>query len=200
VLRRIAPVFGGSVINVSGWNDRDKEDGHYRQYFSSATSYAISNHAGERGLADAAATTDFVIDIEQPPAPELRRRFDVVFNHTTLEHVFDLFTAFATLCELSRDVVIVVVPFSQEMHTTESFGDYWRISPMGLRRLFERNGLTPIFEAANDHWSAGLYVVAAGARDPDRWRAALGPFEPVTRLGTQIGRHPLRRVVPKRRP
>ncbi len=193
VLRRIAPAFDGQVINVSGWDDRDKEGGRYRDYFAAASSYAISNYSGERGLADAAAITDFAIDIEQPLAPELTRRFDVVFNHTTLEHVFDLFTAFGNLCAMSRDVVVLVVPFSQEMHTTDSFGDYWRITPMGLRRLFERNGLTPVFEAANDQWNAGLYVIGVGARHPAKWRAALGPYTPVTEVGTNIGRNPLRR-------
>jgi hypothetical protein len=195
VLRAIAPRFTGEVINISGWLDSDKAGGRYRDYFSGASKYYISNHAGERGLADAAATTDFAIDLEAPVPADRVGRFDVVFNHTTLEHVFDMFAAFDHLCAMTRDVVVVVVPFAQRMHRTSSFGDYWRISPEGLRRLFERNGLTSVFEAANDHWNAGLYVVGVGAKHPDRWRGVLEAPPPIQRHGDWIGKNPLRRVL-----
>jgi hypothetical protein len=195
VLRSIAPVFTGDVINVSGWKDEDKDGAHYRDYFTGATSYAVSNYVGARASGDPEAITDFAVDLEQPTAPELRGRFDVVFNHTTLEHVFDLFGAFTNLCAMSRDVVMLVVPFSQRMHGRESFGDYWRLSPMGLRRLFEREGLTPMFEACNDHWNAGIYVVGVGARHPERWRGKLAPYAPLGQAGVRIGANPLRRLV-----
>ena len=35
-LRRFAHLFGGPAVNVSAWQDRDKEGGFYRQYFSAA--------------------------------------------------------------------------------------------------------------------------------------------------------------------
>jgi hypothetical protein len=196
VLRSIAPVFGaaGEVINVSGWDDGDKEGGRYRDYFAGASRYYVSNFVGERGAADPRAVVDFELDLEAPLTPALRGRFDVVYNHTTLEHVFDVFAAFANLCEMSRDVVVLVVPFSQKMHACGSFGDYWRFTPMALRRLFERSKLAPVFEAVQDDFNAGLYVVGAGARHPDRWRAKLPPYAPIDRIGTKIGRNPLRRI------
>jgi hypothetical protein len=187
VLRQIAPVFRGEVINVSGWNDRDKQGRRYRDYFSGASRYYVSNHGGERGLEDAAGFTDFAIDLEAPVPAELQARFDVVFNHTTLEHVFDMFTAFRNLCAMSRDVVILVLPFAQKMHWTGSFGDYWRFSPQGVRRLFTSAGLTPIYEAANDDRNAALYVIGVGARHPERWRDQLPPYAEVQELGEWLG-------------
>jgi hypothetical protein len=196
VLRQVAPVFAaaGEVINISGWDDGDKQGGHYRDYFAGASRYYVSNFSGERGTGDERAIVDFELDLEAPLGGELRGRFDVVYNHTTLEHVFDLFTAFGNLCEMSRDVVVLVVPFSQKMHACASFGDYWRFTPMGLRRLFQRSKLEPVFEAVQDDYNAGLYVVGAGARHPERWRDKLPPYEPIDRIGTKIGRNPLRRI------
>ena len=111
VLREIATIFSGAVINVSGWKDDDKEGGIYREYFTSARAYYVSNHAGDRGIEDNSAS-DFVIDLAVSSLPDnLKRAFDVVFNHTTLEHIFDVRTVFRNLCQMSRDVVIIVAPF-----------------------------------------------------------------------------------------
>ena len=44
VLRSFANIFEGEVINVSGWNDEDKEGGFYKDYFSNCSSYKISNY------------------------------------------------------------------------------------------------------------------------------------------------------------
>lgn len=192
VLAEIGPLFEGSVINVSGWEDRDKAGGRYRDYFPNASSYSLSNSQGERGLADAVDVTDFEIDLEGPLSPDLAGRFDVVLSHTVLEHVYELREAFANLCRLSSDVVIVVVPFAQELHYTTSYGDYWRLTPLSLRRLFRDNGLAVIFEAANRHRNAGIYLLAVGSRDPERWRGRLPEWEPVSALGGWIGSSVLR--------
>jgi hypothetical protein len=51
--RKRAPLFGGSVVNVSGWQDSDKQGKKYKDYFSDASSYDITNYppayAGIRG-------------------------------------------------------------------------------------------------------------------------------------------------------
>lgn len=146
VLQEICPLFAGEIINVSGWDDRDKEGSFYREYFTNAGNYYISNHEGKRGLADANDQSDFEINLAGSIPTDLERRFDVVFNHTTLEHIYDVRTAFRNLCLLSNDVMIVVAPFAQEMHSTDSYGDYWRFTPMCLRELFKENGFTVIFE------------------------------------------------------
>ena len=95
---------------------------------------------------------------------ELHGKFDVVFNHTTLEHVFDVFKAFENLCDLSSDVIIVVVPFLQEQHG--AYGDYWRFTPWAVKRLFQRFGVTPAYINFNDGKRDAIYLVAVGARQP----------------------------------
>jgi hypothetical protein len=192
VLAKIAPHFAGEVINVSGWKDSDKDGRHYRDYFSSASRYYLSNYAGHSGLADAADITDFAIDLEAPLAPELNQRFDVVFNHTALEHIFDTHAAFANLCAMSRDAVVLVVPFAQKMHYTESFGDYWRFTPQAMRKLFERQGMSVVFEGANNTFNASVYLIAVGVRDPVSWLGKLPPYQPLTQLAQWIGKNPVR--------
>ena len=194
VLAEIGPLFTGSVINVSGWDDRDKAGGRYRDYFPGASDYSISNHEGERGLSDAPEVTDYQLDLEQPIDEALRGRFDVVFSHTALEHIYDVQTAFRNLCLLSKDVVIVVLPFAQELHYSPSYGDYWRFTPMSLRRMFEQNGLEVVFETANRHRNAGIYLVSVASRDPESWRQRMPKWQPVEVLGDWIGATARRRA------
>lgn len=194
VLAKIGPVFKGSVINVSGWDDRDKAGSQYREYFVNADSYFISNTTGKRGLADAANVTDFEIDLEKPLDESLLERFDVVLNHTTLEHIFDVTTAFRNLCRLSRDVVIVVVPFAQALHFTTSYGDYWRLTPMSLRRLFEDSGFDVVLESANSDRNAGVYLLVVGSRHPARWTDKMPNWQPIEELGGWIGVTLIRRL------
>lgn len=172
-LKKIGPVFKGEMINVSGWDDRDKQGGSYKSYFTGCSAYYISNFAGTRGLSDAGAVTNFEIDLEKDLNRELVNRFDVVFNHTTLEHVFDVFKAFENLCLMSRDIVIIVLPFTQQIHTSDSFSDYWRFTPMAIKKLFERNGLTVIYEAANNDSDCSNYVLSVGSRNPQNWKNKL---------------------------
>lgn len=188
VLREIAPLFSGDIINVSGWKDEDKEGHTYREYFTSAHSYCISNCKGSRGIEDN-PLTDFLIDLTAPALlSDLDRRFDVVFNHTTLEHIFDVRTAFRNLCQMSRDVVIVVVPFAQRLHYEESYGDYWRFTPMSLKSLFAENRFEIVFEAASPYEYTSQYLLVVGSRQPDYWQGRMPPWKPVERLGDWIGR------------
>jgi hypothetical protein len=117
VLRAIAPSFDGDVLNVSGWRDEDKEGGRYRDYFSRARSYGVTNFGGYRGDSGGAQVQ---LDLEGELPPGLAASVDVVFNHTTLEHVFDVFRAVSNLCRMTRDLVIVVVPAIQEEHEADS--------------------------------------------------------------------------------
>lgn len=118
----------------------------------------------------------------------LEQRFDVVFNHTTLEHIFEVRRAFANLCRLSRDVVIVVVPFAQQQHETESFGDYWRFTPSCLRQLYAENGLTVAYESESPYADAACYLFFVGARRAERWRDRLPRAAPIRTAGSWIGR------------
>lgn len=100
--------------------------------------------------------------------PDLADRFDLVFNHTTLEHIFDFQTAFQNLCHMSRDVVIVVVPFLQPMHA--DYGDYWRFSPQALVGLFEQQNMSIAYLSFNNDRLTSVYVFAIGTKKPERWR------------------------------
>lgn len=167
-LRELGPLCSGDTVNVSAWRDVDKEGGHYRDYFPRASSYTITNWLGERGIQGGEGEIE--LNLEAPLPAELEGAFDTVFNHTTLEHVFDVFLAFSNLCRMSRDAVIVVVPAFQEVHFNEGFSDYWRFTPFTMRRLFESNGMTLVYEAASpERENASIYLVAMGVRDPAKW-------------------------------
>lgn len=166
-LRKITPLFTGDVVNVSAWDDRDKEGGHYKDYFARASSYAYTNYKGYRG--SQGMSDEYLLDLTGEVPEELSRRFDVVFNHTTLEHLFDIRKAFANLCELSRDVVIVVVPFAQIQHEVSEWKDYWRFTPTCLRSLYEESGLTVVYESHSPYRNSGIYLLAVGSRSPERW-------------------------------
>lgn len=196
-LKKFTHLFTGDVINVSGWDDRDKEGGFYRQYFKSASRYYISNYRGTRGAADAAEKTDFFIDLEAEIPEELKGKFDVVFNHTTLEHIFDVFKAFQNLCLLSKDVVIVVVPFTQQVHTSDSFSDYWRFTPHAVEMLFNRNGMHIVYVSANNHANCANYVIAVGARYPEKWKDKFPESKLNFELSNWIGEPALVRVLKK---
>jgi len=184
-LRRFGPIFGGEVVNVSGWKDEDKQGGVYRDYFPSAASYAITNF--ERGYGYQGRPGEILLDLTAKLPEALARRFDVVFNHTTLEHIYDTDLAFENLCEMSRDVVILVVPFLQPVHEGEdgAYSDFWRFSPAAVRKMFEERGLTPLYVSCNDDLLASVYVFGIAAREPERWRAHFEglPTSPRTRPG-----------------
>jgi hypothetical protein len=184
-LTKLAPCFSGSVVNVSGWDDRDKQGGRYRKYFTAAEEYHRTNYAGHCGYQG--DTGEISLDLTAELPAELRRRYDVVFNHTTLEHIFDVRRAFANLCDLSRDVVILVVPFSQIQHESDSWGDYWRFTPTCLRALFAENGLTPIYESESPMRNAAIYLLFVAARHPERHTAKMPKFRPIKSAGRWIG-------------
>lgn len=183
VLAEIAGLFEGDIINVSAWEDDDKEGSKYRSYFRNAKSYSISNYGGERGKAE---KEDYSINLEADLPEALKMKFDVVFNHTTLEHVFDLFRAVRNLCELSRDVVIVVVPFVQETHTLSSFSDYWRFTHFGLERLFKENGFEVIYLTSTPYPNTSIYHFCVASRQPGVWRQKLKAYPGATNPGDKV--------------
>jgi hypothetical protein len=171
-LAKFAPFFSGSVVNVSAWQDEDKQGRRYKDYFANAASYQITNFSSEaRGFQG--REDEIFLDLTAPLPAELAGRFDCVFNHTTLEHIFELDTAFANICAMSRDAVILVVPFVQQMHA--DYGDFWRFTPTCLARLFEKYGLTPIYSSFNNHFMASVYIFMIAVREPDRWSGKIAP-------------------------
>jgi hypothetical protein len=192
VLDQIAPLFNGDVINVSGWRDEDKQGRKYREYFSTADSYSISNFGGYRG--DSLDTT-YVLDLEKALPDELRSKFDVVYNHTTLEHLFDIFTAVRNLCEMTRDIVIVVVPFIQEQHAHDSFSDYWRFTPLGIKALFDANGLEPVLLCSTPGCNSAVYHLMVASRFPSKWAGMFDGISCMENKGEEFFTDPLRRLI-----
>lgn len=181
-IRHFAPTFRGSVVNVSAWTDEDKEGGRYRDYFTSASAYTTTNFSDGKGLQQTEG--EIFLDLERPLPSELVGAFDLVFNHTTLEHVFDCRGAFANLASLSRQGVMIVVPYIQQMHGL-GYGDFWRFTPQTMRRLYEENELTLRYCSANGADRASIYLFCLGFRSgdwpeiPERFDLALDPDKPL---------------------
>jgi len=165
-LKQIAKVFTGSVVNVSGWKDEDKEGSNYKDYFTSADSYTITNYKTE-ACGFQGNEGEIFLDLEQPLPDNLCNKFDVVFNHTVLEHIFEIEIAFKNLCKMTRDVVILVVPFLQQMHT--DYGDYWRMTPLAVKRMFEKNNLHLQYLSFNGQRNASVYIFAIATKNPEKW-------------------------------
>ena len=194
-LRLIAPACAGRIVNVSAGDDEDKEGSTYESYFSGATTYTLTNiHAAFRGYQG--RPNEIPLDLTDPLPPGLAGSFDVVFNHTTLEHVFDVRTAFRTLCELSADLVIVVVPFAQVQHENVGYQDFWRFTPTCLRALFAEHDFEVVYEAANDDFNASVYLFVVGSRNAERWRGRFPAWQPLEKAASWIGsrRRPLATV------
>ncbi|MBI4843560.1 MAG: hypothetical protein HY809_04465 [Nitrospirae bacterium] len=174
-LRKVAGFFDGAVINVSGWRDEDKTGGLYRDYFSKASSYTVSNFSGRKGSSDGIG--DVFIDLEGEVPPDLRRRYQAAFSHTTLEHIYDIRRGIANICSLSHDSVILVTPFLQAVHDMEgSFGDFWRPTPMCISRMLEEEGFETIYQSSNDNPWHVVYVFTVASRKPGLYKGRLPSF------------------------
>lgn len=166
-LEKYAHLFKGHIVNVSGWKDIDKEGRCYRDYFVNSSGYTITNYEAQaRGYQG--YQNEIFLDLEKDLPHELDQRFDVAFNHTTLEHIYHVQTAFANLCKLSNDIVIIVVPFLQQYHT--DYGDYWRFTPLTIKKMFEENGLELIYLSFNSNRMSSVYIFAIASRHPENWR------------------------------
>lgn len=179
-LKKFSHLFVGKVVNVSGWTDEDKQGSFYKDYFANRTEYWITNFkADQKGLRG--QSNEIFLDLEAELDHELIGRFDVAFNHTVLEHVYDFQKAFKNISLISRDVVIVVVPYIQQLHGS-GYSDYWRFTPLAMKRMYTNNGLKLRYCSANGWDKASIYLVCIGYRDnkwdaliPERFDIALDP-------------------------
>lgn len=166
-LKKFAHLFDGDIVNVSGWKDEDKEGNFYSKYFKNAKSYTITNYeteaCGFQGMEN-----EIFLDLEKTVTDDLVGKFDVVFNHTVLEHVFEIEQAFANLCKMTKDVAIIVVPHLQQMHAV--YGDYWRFTPLSLKKLFEKNQMHLQYLSFNSHKNSSVYLFAIAVKDKEKWK------------------------------
>ncbi len=170
MLKYYAPLFTGSIINVSGWKDGDFEHGCYVNYFTKADKYSVSNApTSSKGIGS--LPNEIAIDLSVPIDSTLHKQFDVVFNHTTLEHIFELDVAFTNLCALSKDVVILVVPTLQHIHFNDGYGDYNRLTPMGIVKYFEKNGFETLVLRSNEQQFSPMYCFAIAVRPESKHKS-----------------------------
>lgn len=179
-LKKFGDLFSGSVVNVSGWRDQDKEGKTYKDYFSSCSEYWITNYKTEARGFQGDLKNEIFLDLTSELEKSLYEKFDVVFNHTALEHIFEISTAFANLCRISKDIVIVIVPFLQEEHG--GYGDFWRFSPQCVDMLFRKNGLETVYLNYNDASDASIYIFAIGAKNKEKWNNLL--IDPNNKIST----------------
>ena len=192
-LRKVAPLFSGRIVNVSAWKDEDKAGGTYERYFTGATSYHRTNYKegrGYQGLDD-----EILLDLTDELPEELAGAFDVVFNHTTLEHIFDVNKAFENICQMSNDTVIIVLPFAQVQHEHGAWKDYWRFTPSWVEEAFRRQGFELLYISSNNDPNAAVYVFAVASRNPDTWRSKLPTSPPRTMAAEWLGHSFWRKVL-----
>jgi hypothetical protein len=184
-LRRWGRVFEGDVLNVSGWLDEDKENGHYRDYFPQAKNYGITNYWGTDSKNDGAEDSLF-LDLEAPLPEKMNGICDLAWTHTVLEHVGDVDTAVKNLGALTRDAMLLIVPWIQDEHYAPGlYGDYWRYTPMGIQRLMKNAGLELIHISANEQPWYPVYLFAVGSKKPDAWKGTFPEIDWNRRLARQ---------------
>lgn len=169
-LKKYAKLFGGEIVNVSAWKDEDKQGGFYKEYFVNADSYSITNYGGTYGESGGEIDLpEYALDLTSPLPEFLSLKFDTVFNHTTLEHIYDNRLAFKNLCNMARDAVIVVVPWVQQVHIVEgAFNDYWRYSPYAMELLYNENGFDMVVCNWNNDFDSAVYLFCIGIRKDKR--------------------------------
>lgn len=173
-LKKFAHMFEGDIVNVSAWRDEDKQGSHYEDYFTNSTSYSRTNFKAEaNGLQG--TDNEIFLDLGKTLPPDLKSKFDVVFNHTTLEHIFETDTAFENLCQMSKDIVITIVPFVQQYHS--HYGDFWRFTPELIKRLYEKNDFELVYQSFNNHKSASVYIFSIASRTPSKWKGKIIDWE-----------------------
>ncbi|HBT80831.1 MAG: hypothetical protein UW46_C0012G0014 [Candidatus Yanofskybacteria bacterium GW2011_GWF1_44_227] len=91
MLREYAPVLDGSVINVSGWDDRDKEGGYYREYLTRKLSYAVPNAPSKQkgfGSMVDSGVEELGLDLMLPLRNELVGGDSMLFSTILLSNMY----------------------------------------------------------------------------------------------------------------
>jgi len=174
------------VINVSGWEDKDKEGGFYRNYFNEKSVYHISNYPSDtvRG----GLHSDIAIDLNKNLPQKYINSYDCVFNHTVLEHVVDPNFSFKQMSLLTEDIIITVVPFKQKFHFEDgAFGDYYRFTPFIMRQLHNKNGFTILYESYTPKPALDIYLFYVGSKQPEKHSSFPGFITDINYLNNKLG-------------
>lgn len=190
-LAAYAPLFTGDIVNISGWRDEDKEGRTYKSYFTRADRYDVTNYWGSSVPHDGVPGSVF-LDLAADLPDTLRGTYDVVLNHTVLEHIFDVPKAVGNMAGMTRDVMIMIVPFMQDEHYSPGlYGDFWRFTPLCVRQLMENNGLTLLHLNSNNSPWFPVYLFAIGSKQPAKWATHFPtPYDWEQRLGKSTFTYP----------
>jgi hypothetical protein len=183
ILKRFSYLFKGEIINVSGSSDNDKDStfkdyyfgnydagNRYKDYFINANSYTVSNYPLDKTEYSLDNTNMIFLDLEEDMPEEYIHKYDVVYSHTVFEHIFDICTAFKNLCSMSNDIVIFIVPQSQQIHDySRGYKDYWRFTPFAVDRLFEKNNYKVLYRETTVGFSESMYLFYIASKKPDKW-------------------------------
>jgi len=187
-LRKIVPYLPSDsrILNVSGWEDNDKEGDCYCNYFYSSLYYHISNHPTDKVRGN--ALSDITIDLNMNLPKELVGAYDGVFNHTVLEHISNPEFAFKQMALLTTDWIISVVPFIQKLHFEDkSYNDYYRFTPFVMRQLHEKNGFTVLYENYTPKPSLDIYLFYMGTKNPKNYITFPKHLTTINTLNYQLG-------------
>jgi SAM-dependent methyltransferase len=99
---------------------------------------------------------DIVADICETKLPP--GEWDLIILSNTLEHVFEANKAIAECYRLLKKGghLIVDIPFMYPYHGIPDYDDYWRFSPVALKRILELNG----FRVLLDNLYGGVLTTA----------------------------------------
>ncbi len=166
ILKKYSFDFDGSVVNVSAGDDLDKEGSSYKDYFPRCSKYSKTNF-GKGKYRGFRKGDDYLLNLEEKDPEILKNNinFDLVICHTVLEHVFDFKTAIGNLVELTNRELIIIVPFSQIMHVTEGYDDFWRFTPNALSKLLNNLGMETAICTWNNDFNAAIYVYIHACKD-----------------------------------
>jgi hypothetical protein len=181
-LRELGSIVTGDVINISAGTDSDKDGDVYLNYFLNADSYSATNYDDEFGKTGLA--TEYPLDLSVIYDGRYGT-YDVVFNHTVIEHIYPSNLAFDNLCALSKNLVITVVPFLQALHGVPGvYGDYYRYSPLLLEKEFAVRGFKTLYVAWNQDISImNVYIIHVASKYPEQYGTAFPASEqPVVNL------------------
>ena len=169
-LLKFAYLFKDDVVNVSGWKDFDKNGKHYKDYFINSKNYFMTNANMDSGL-QGDFENEIELDLSKEIPENLYQKFDVCFNHTVLEHIFEIDQSFKNICDMSKDIVILVTPFSQPVHYAKdkSWLDYWRLTPFAIEKYFKKNGFEMLYMNCNENLGAGSYIFSIATRNKLNW-------------------------------
>lgn len=107
-----------------------------REYFSAAEYHTLESAESKIPATYQCSATD----LSQIPSDS----YDWVISTAVLEHVDDCWAAAREQVRITKPggYIYCLIPFAQVLHPAEYFGDFWRFTPQGLRKLFE--GCAPL--------------------------------------------------------